>query len=227
MNINTPVASMKRPFCAIDKFRNFSSGLPWQTLAPFTRVSTCSILASDSRVEGSCSMRGHTIAQSCWPWHDKCHWKSCWTCRLKLAVNVGCFVEAYKTPTLQKQLPVWWHLSSLWAIIQSEHIHNSIHDRHSTYFLTFITCWGWSKWGHPSLKAFKRTSSYSFENLYRYGHPKRKKMSRDRHSINRNHTEWYPHNEKSPSFSLLILPHIQFELSLSHLQEENEGLNLS
>ena len=85
---------MKRPFRATDKLRNFSSGLPLQILAPFTRVSTCSILAIDLRVEGSCSMRGHDVVRSCWPWTDKCHWKLSCTCRLKLAVNVDCFVSS-------------------------------------------------------------------------------------------------------------------------------------
>ena len=141
---------------------------------------------------------------------------------------------AYKTPTLQKQLPVLWHLSSLWAImiimqselVQSEHIHNR-----SAYIITtvlsFLTCWEWPTWRHPCLETIKWTSSCSLEDLHRYRYPKREKISWDRDLIDRNHTEWYTHKVKSPSFSLLILSHTQSELSSSHLQRETiEGWNL-
>ena len=128
---------MKRPFRATDKLRNFSSGLPSQSLALFTRVSTCSILAIDLRVEGSCSTRGHDIVWSCWPWTDKCHWKLSCTCRLKLAVNVDCFVSSLQntnSPETATCFVASIQPMSNNAINNQNTYTTEVHNHHSTFF---------------------------------------------------------------------------------------------
>ena len=122
---------------------------------------------------------------------------------------------ACKTPTLQKQLPVLLHLSSLWAIMQSTIRTHTQQKCIIITVLSFITCWEWPTWGHPCSKTIKWSSSCSLENLYRYRYPKKEKISQDRDLIDQNHTDWYTHKVKSLSFSFLILPvHTQSELPI-------------